>query len=82
MKLHSQVNSHSVRLATIDSLVILVMTRYIGTIKKLKREKNTRNKPNKPSAEGVSELRSAEGTERPQNRKKSCEELCESLTFH
>ena len=39
MKLHSQVNSHSVRLATIDSLVILVMTRYTGTIKKTEKGK-------------------------------------------
>ena len=36
------------------------MIRYIGTIKKIEKGKKKRKKWNKPSAEGASELRSAE----------------------
>ena len=49
-------------LPQVDSLIFLVMARYIGTIK-IEKGKNPRNKLNKPNAEGASESR----------RKKSCE---------
>ena len=64
----------TVDLPQVDSLIFLVMARYIGTIKKKtekgRKPRNKPNIPNKPSAEGASEH---------QNRK-SCEGLCENLS--
>ena len=46
-------------LPQVDSLIFLVMARYIGTVKKnAEKDRNPRKKPNKPSAEGASELQS------------------------
>ena len=67
-----------VKYMSVNLLIFFVMTRYIGMIKKIEKGKNPRNKPNKPSAEGerVSKCRRAH-----QNRKKSCEGLCESPVY-
>ena len=55
-----------VKYISVNLLIFLVMTRYIGTIKKIEKGKNPRNKPNKPS-----EFRSAEGrTKTGRNRAK------------